>query len=364
MTNYPRDLWKELYSYENLIEAFKKARKHKTLKPYVQEFEKNLKDNILQLRMELVFYSYKPKPLETFILHDPKTRVISKSAFRDRVVHHALCNIIEPVFEKSFIYDSYANRKGKGVLKAIQRFDVFKNKVSKNKQKGIFILKSDISHYFDTVDHQVLLRVIKKKINDRRVIWLIKQILNNYHTNHEKGMPLGNLTSQFFANVYLNDLDQYVKHKLKVSYYIRYVDDFVILDRSEIGLEDLKKKIEKYASKNLSLKLHKDKTKIFSLKRGIGFLGFKIFTYHRILKKKNKRAFLRKMRELEGMYLKKQVSYDKVYDSLEGWLAHTKHANTFRVRQKIIEIFEKKYNSKISTKEVNRYLKKSATKAL
>ncbi len=357
LTNHHRDLWKELCSYENLIEAFKKARKHKTLKSYVQEFEKNLKENLLQLRMELIFYSYKPKPLETFILHDPKTRVISKSAFRDRIIHHALCNIIEYPFEKSFIYDSYSNRKGKGVLKAIQRFDTFKNKVSENKQKRIFILKADISHYFDTVDHAVLLGTVKKKVKDKKIIWLIKQILNNYHTSPGKGMPLGNLTSQFFANVYLNDLDQYVKHKLKVKCYIRYVDDFVILNSSESFLEDVKKKIEEYTSNSLLLKLHKEKTKIIPLNRGVGFLGFKIFMYHRLLKKKNKRKFLRKMRELEGMYLKNKVSYDQIYDSLEGWLAHAKHTNTFKLRQKILEIFENAYSSEISAKKVNRYLR-------
>ena len=323
----------------------------------MQEFERHLKENILQLRMELIFYLYRPKPLETFILHDPKTRVISKSAFRDRIVHHALCNIIEPLFENSFIWDSYANRKEKGVLKAIQRFGFFKQKISKNDHKTSFVLKADISHYFDSVDHSILLEIIKRKVKDKRIIWLIKQILNNYHTSQGKGMPLGNLTSQFFANVYLSELDKYTKHQLKVKYYIRYVDDFVILHNSESFLENLKEKVEEYLSKTLSLKLHKEKTKVIPLKKGVCFLGFKIFPYHRLLKKKNQRKFLRKMQELDSMYKEKRVTYDQIYDSLEGWLAHAKHASTFKLRQKVVKLFENKYKSEISTKEVNRYLK-------
>ena len=156
-----RDLWQELCSYENLILAFKKARKHKTAKDYVVEFENNLKDNLLLLRSELLLHSYAPKPLKTFIVRDPKTRKISKSDFRDRVIHHALCNIIEPIFEKSFIYDSYANRLGKGSLKALQRFDCFKRKVSKNNTRVCYVLKADIKHYFQTVNHEVLLNIIR-----------------------------------------------------------------------------------------------------------------------------------------------------------------------------------------------------------
>ena len=179
---YPmnRNLWKELCSYNNLFLAFRKARRHKTLKQYVIDFEKNLEENLLLLRSELLLQSYKPKPLKTFIVRDPKTRKISKSDFRDRVVHHALCNIIEPKLEKSFIHDSHANRKGKGALKALQRFDYFKRIVSKNNTRNCFVLKCDIKHYFETVDHKTLLEIIRKKIKDERIIWLITTILQNH----------------------------------------------------------------------------------------------------------------------------------------------------------------------------------------
>jgi retron-type reverse transcriptase len=228
------DLYSQVCSYKNLELAFHRAKQGKTLKLYVIKFEKDLKDNLFQLRNELLFHIYQPQPLKTFVIRDPKTRTISKSDFRDRIVHHALYNIIEPIFNKVFIYDSYANRKGKGTLKAIKRFDHFKRKVSKNNTRNCFVFKADIRHYFEAVNHQVLLNIIQRKIKDIRVIWLIKTILNNYFSGQKDiGMPLGNLTSQFFANVYLNELDQFVKHKLKAKYYLRYVDDFVILNQDK-----------------------------------------------------------------------------------------------------------------------------------
>src|SRR3989344_2323465 len=281
-----RDLWKELCSYSNLELAFKKARKHKTLKPYVVTFEADLRNNLSLLRTELLFHSYTPKPLETFILHDPKTRKISKSDFRDRVVHHALCSIIEPIFEKSFIYDSYANRVGKGALKALQRFDFFKRKASKNNTEKCYVLKADIQKYFENVDHEILLSIIKKRISDKRIVWLIRKILAN-SSSQGRGMPLGNLTSQFFANVYLNCFDWFVKTKLKAKYYIRYVDDFVIFEKDKGKLEFCKDEINMFLKNELNIRLHPDKSKILRFGNTINFLGFRVFFYHRLLKKSN-----------------------------------------------------------------------------
>ncbi len=186
---HEKDLYEQVCSIENLELAFKKARKGKTLKNYVIDFEKKLKENLHQLRTELLLQTYKPEPLTTFILRDPKTRTISKSAFRDRIIHHALCNIIEPLIDKTFIYDSYANRIGKGTLHALQRFGVFAKKCGKK----CFVLKADIYHYFDTVNHEILLRILQKKIRDSDVLWLVRTILENYNSgNVGKGMPLGN----------------------------------------------------------------------------------------------------------------------------------------------------------------------------
>jgi retron-type reverse transcriptase len=229
------NLYPEIYSLKNLILAWKKARKGKTKKSYAIEFEKNLGVNLRALHHELKGQTYKPKPLENFILRDPKIRKISKSDFRDRIVHHALVRIIEPIFDKTFIYDSCANRKGKGSLFAVKRFEEFKRKATWNLSSRGFCFKADIKHYFEEVDHEILIKVIRRKIKDERVIWLIERILeNNVPSNlKNKGMPLGNLTSQFFANVYLHELDYFIKHRLKVKHYIRYVDDFVLLSNSK-----------------------------------------------------------------------------------------------------------------------------------
>lgn len=353
-----RDLWQELCSYENLELAFKKARKHKTLKEYVIEFEKTLEENLLILRAELLFHSYRPKPLSTFIIHDPKTRKISKSDFRDRVIHHALCNIIEPVFEKTFIYDSYANRTSKGPLKALERFDCFKKKISKNNTRRCFVLKADIKKYFDNVDHNISLAIIKTKINDKRVLWLIKTILANHSTTQKyKGMPLGNLTSQFFANVYLNELDHFVTHKLKAGYYIRYVDDFVILHTDKKVLEIYMKSINDFLKQNLGVQLHPDKSKIIKLKQGISFLGFRVFYYHKLLRKANIRKIRKQISESIAREESSNIIYDLLYESFQGWSAYAEHANTYRLRMSLASVIGQRYIGSISATEISRLIK-------
>ncbi|MFH0701638.1 MAG: reverse transcriptase domain-containing protein [Candidatus Woesearchaeota archaeon] len=346
------DLWGQLCSKKNLELAFKAARKHKTLKSYVIEFESDLKNNLSLLRTELLFHFYQPRPLETFILRDPKTRKISKAHFRDRVIHHALCNVIEPLFEKRFIYDSYANRIGKGAFKAIERFEHFSKEITRNHALPAYVLKADIRHYFETVDHDILLQVLKSKIKDARIIWLIEKILKNHSS--EKGMPLGNLTSQFFANVYLNELDQFVKHELKAKYYLRYVDDFVILHHSKTILEEWKSKIDSFLYNHLALELHPDKSRIIPLENGVDFLGFKVFSHHRLIKRRNRRKFQRTLRENSSLFESKQIEYDELYDFMEGWVAYTKHADTYNLRIKILVKYEEKFSHEISSKEISR----------
>ena len=324
-----RDLWKDLCSYKNLELAFKNARKHKTLKPYVIDFEANLSKNLSLLRTELLLHSYRPKPLETFILRDPKTRKISKSDFRDRVVHHALCNVIEPLFEKCFISDSYANRIGKGTIKAIECFEHFKRKVTHNLTAPAFVLKADVRHYFEEVDHAILLRILQRRIKDKRVMWLIRKILGNYSTKEGKSMPLGNLTSQFFANVYLNELDHFVKHTLRVKFYIRYVDDFVILYNSKAELEKYLQTIRVFLRENLALELHPTKSRIVSLHCGTEFLGLKIFSHHKLIKLKNVRKFYQRFYEICMDYHREKISYDMLYDFMEGWMAYALNADTY-----------------------------------
>jgi len=328
------------------MRAFKKARKGKSKKWYVKRFESNLENNLLQIKYELETLSYYPRPLKRFIIRDPKTRVIQASRFRDRVIHHALCNIIEPLFDKTFIYDSYANRKKKGTHAGLKRFDCFKRKVSDNgklvrnaKDDNMvagYVLKADIRHYFDRVDHEILLNIIKRKIRDEKVIWLVQKILDNHDSKIlGRGMPIGNLTSQFFANVYLNELDYFVKHKLKAKYYLRYVDDFVILHKDKEVLENYKKQINEFL-KAIKLELHPEKSRVLSLHNGISLLGFRVFYHYKLPRKSNIRKFEKRLDELTKDFKEGKINKEKFMESLEGWFAYAEWSNTYGYRNKVL----------------------------
>jgi retron-type reverse transcriptase len=332
--------------------AWRKARKRKTLKDYVIEFESNLENNLKQLKNELETCTYSPAPLTTFIIRDPKTRRISASHFRDRVVHHALCNIIEPILSNDFIYDSFANQKGKGTHSAILRFEKFMRKVRYNvSQEGdanSFVLKADIKHYFDTIDHSILLQIIEWKVSDKRVMRLIRTVLDNHRTKTAGcGMPLGNLTSQFFANVYLNELDKYVKYELRVKYYIRYVDDFVIIHRDRMVLVNLMKDIDSFLKYNLKIELHPDKTRIIPLDNGITLLRFRLFNSYRLLKKSSTRRIWKRLEKFKLKYKRNEITIDEIRRSLDGWIAYAKFANTYNLRGRVQE----RFNTLLCTEE-------------
>lgn len=339
-------IYQKVCSTENLILAFNKARKGKSKKDYVIAFGSNLSEKIKRLQFELKSKTYKPMPLRKFIIRDPKTRTIHSSIFRDRIVHHAIINILEPIFDKTFIYDSFASRNRKGTHNAVIRFKSFVRKVSgngslikkpfnKNSVKG-FVLKADIRHYFDTMDHEVLIGIIKKKVKDEDLIWLIRVILDNFETSEcGKGLPLGNYTSQFFANVYLNELDYFVKHILKAKYYIRYVDDFVILHKNRKRLEYFIKKIKNYLP-CLKIELHPDKTGIQALRNGIIFLGYRIFYYHTLLSKRNKKHFIKIFNKDIESYKNKEITKEQLENKLNGWFGYAEWADTFNFRQDIL----------------------------
>src|SRR3989344_4172049 len=325
---YPR-----IYSYNNLYLAYKKARKGKPKKDYVIEFESNIESNSLSLQQELINQTYQPKPLKTFIIRDPKLRKISKSDFRDRIVHHALINIIEPIFDKIFIYDNYANRKNKGNSNALLRLKSFIKKVSKNNNKKVYCLKCDVKHYFENINHEILINIIGKRIKDKKVINLIELILENHYS--VIGMPLGNLTSQFLANVYLNELDYFIKHNLKIKYYLRYVDDFVIFNNNKGNLELYKQKINNFLKNNLKIELHKEKSKIMQLKQGTSFLGFRHF-YHYSILKKNKRNLLKNKLFIIIKEYKETKNYNELISRIESLFAYLELANTYNLRKNSI----------------------------
>ena len=271
-------------------------------------------------------------------------------------MHHALVRILEPIFDKTFIHDSCANRKNKGNLFALQRFYKFIRKVSRNGtamknnfQDSSYIygycLKADIKHYFQEVNHEILLNTISSKISDGKVLHLIEKIIKSEGGERQNGMPLGNLTSQFFANIYLNELDYFVKHKLKAKYYIRYVDDFVILYESREQLEIWKKEIDNFLRNRLRLELHSEKSKIICLSKGIDFVGFRNFYYFKLLRKRNVRKFFAKVRSFELQ----KISCKEMLEIFQGWNAYAKWANCYELRRRVNSKIHKVRFSKIET---------------
>ncbi len=214
---------------ENLFLAWKEFKKGKTSSQDVQEFGLYLEDNIFQLHEELKSHRYTHGTYTPFFVTDPKLRHIHKASIRDRLLHHAVFRILYPIFDRNFIYDSYSCRVGKGTHRAVNRLERFIAKLSHNNNRLVYALKCDIRKFFDSINQDILTKLIDKKIEDKDTRWLIGQILGSFSKTPGRGLPLGNVTSQLFANIYLNELDQFVKHNLKVKYYLRYCDDFIIL---------------------------------------------------------------------------------------------------------------------------------------
>lgn len=318
-------LFDELCSHENLLKAHLKARKGKRKNPNVIEFEKDQTNNLFKIQWELRTRTYEPGPLKIFTVRDPKTRKISASPYPDRIVHHALINTIGSIFESRLIHDTFANRKKKGTRGAIERFDSFLRKCGRNNTKEVYALKADIWHYFDTIDHQIVLSLLKRRIKDEGIIWLAELILKNHRTEEtRKGMPLGNLTSQTIANLYLGELDHFVKWELRAKYYIRYVDDFVLLSTNQEELREWRERIEIFLRERMLLKLHPQKTKIVRMNSGITFLGLRIFPHFKLLKKSNYRRLWRKMEQ-----------FKRNQHSFSGWEGYARMASTYGLRNKI-----------------------------
>lgn len=227
-----------------------------------------------------------------------------------------------------------------------------------------YCLKADIRQYFENIDHALLLSIIGKKLKDKNILFLIRKILSNYEGKYpKKGMPLGNLTSQFFANVYLNELDQFVKHTLKAKYYVRYVDDFVILHENKEQLEQYAREIGSFLHTHLAIGLHPAKSRIIPLSRGVDFLGFRIFYYHKLLRKSCFRRFKQKVTRLKVQLDQQAISYGVVYEILQGWCAYAKHADTHKLRRKLELQTEKLFPHQISGIELDRLLKDTGARS-
>lgn len=304
--------------------AWKEFIKGKRKRKDVQEFSLNLMDNIIALHEDLANYTYKHGAYQAFNINDPKPRSIHKANVRDRLLHHAVYRVLYPFFDRTFIADSFSCRLGKGTHKALNRFRSFFYKVSQNKTKTCWVLKCDIKKFFANIDHEILLSILKTYILDQNVVWLLKEIINSFSTHSKVGLPLGNLTSQLFVNLYMNEFDQFVKHKLKARYYIRYADDFVILSTDKSWLQEILLKIGDFLNEKLRLKLHPDKISISTFASGVDFLGWVHFPDHRVLRTTTKRRMLKKLK------------VNKNPEVPNSYLGLLKHGNTEKLKNEII----------------------------
>lgn len=280
--------------------------------------------------------TYRHSNYKSFYIQDPKLRRIHKACVRDRVLHHAIFRILYSIFDPTFISDSYSCRIGKGTHRAVNRLQEFARKVSKNNTKNCYILKCDIKGFFDSINHNILIFLIQKKIKDRNAIWLIKEIIKSFSTSLNKGLPLGNITSQLFANIYLNELDGFIKHKLRVKYYIRYCDDFVILSDGREYLKRLIRKINSLLKEKLKLSLHLGKISIRKHHQGVDFLGYISFPYHKILRTKTKRRMFRKIRQRIYELKQNKISEESLNQTIQSYFGILKHCNSYKLKRELI----------------------------
>ena len=345
--------------------AWQEFRRGKRNKKDVQEFEFNLEDNLFQLHSELRNKTYQHSNYTSFSICDPKPRRIHKAIVRDRVLHHASFRILYPIFDKSFIFDSYSCRIRKGTHRAVNRLEKFCRKLSKNKAKNIFALKCDVRKFFDSIDQGILLELISKKIIDKNGMWLVSKIIRSFsaadaldfrfsagggpvfggrgndrgdYKGGMRGLPLGNVTSQLFANIYLNELDQFIKHKLKIKLYLRYCDDFVILAEDEKCFSDLVFRISKFLKNRLKLNLHPDKIIIRKYRQGVDFLGYVVLPYCRVLRTMTRRRTMKKIR-IRQYNFETGLILEGLFDqSLQSYLGVLKHCSGYKIKKQIKSI--------------------------
>ena len=339
-------LWDELASFENLYHAATEARRGKRFNAEVARFHHDIGTSLVELRDDLLGGNYRPGQYRTFTIHEPAKRFISAAPYRDRVVHHALCQVIEPLFERSFIFDSYANRKDKGTHRALDRCTEYCRRFE-------YVFQGDVKLFFPSIDHEILLARLAKRIFDSRVLALARTIVE--HSNPQppsisyfpgddlftpyerrRGLPIGNLTSQFWANVYLDPLDHHFRDELGVPGYIRYVDDFLVFSNDKACLTALRREAEaKLAA--LRLRLHERKRRIFPVSEGIPFLGFRVYPHNRKLLAASVKRARRPLARLTEEYQRGDTSMDAVQRSVRAWIAHAAHGNTSGLRRRLFQ---------------------------
>ena len=339
------DRWKELTSFSNLLLAYRKAAKGKRGLPPAARFEYNLEERLFALQEELASGTYLPGGYHHFFIHEPKRRLISAAPFRDRVIHHALCNVIEPAFERSFIVDCYANRVGKGTHRSL-------DKVQQLARRYAWVLQCDVRQFFPSIDHRILLEILFRKIPEKNIRELCSTIVRSGENVLEKeydpvwfpgddlltplrtrGLPIGNLTSQFWANCYLNGFDHFVKRELQCSAYVRYVDDFMLFANDKEVLWEWKLRLETRLA-TLRLSIHRG-AQPHPVTNGLPFLGFVVCPERRRLKRRKGIHFVRKYRRMLAAAHAGEIPFVQVSASVRGWVNHVSYANTYGLRKSI-----------------------------
>lgn len=343
-----KHLFEQVCSFDNLWLAFHRARKGKRSKAEVAAFEYHLERNLFTLERELREGTYRPGGYRHFYIFEPKKRKISAAPFRDRVVHHALCNVIEPLFDCRFIHNSFACRVGKGTHRALDRAQEYVRRYR-------YVLQGDIVQFFPSVDHRVLRGLLARRIADPQVMQLVDHILasgagvleseytpqwfpgDDLLTPFERarGLPIGNLTSQFWGNVYLHELDTFVSQDLRTGAYVRYADDTLLFSDDKAQLSAWREAIGSFLV-GMRLVLHDRKTQIYPTATGVPFLGFRLYPEHRRLKRPNVIRFKRRMRRLFHRFADGQIPMDRVQASINGWVAHATHGSTYRLREQLL----------------------------
>lgn len=343
-----QNLYPQICEFDNLLAAYRRARQGKKQTAEMYEFHFNLEEKLWDLRQELLESRYQPGPYRHFYIHDPKRRKVSAAPFRDRVLHHALCGVIEPLFERKFIFDSYANRRGKGIHQALDRAQRWVRRYP-------YALKSDILKFFPSVDHQVMLETLQQTVACRPTLALCQKILaggagvldDEYPLQwfpgddlftplqRVRGLPIGNLTSQFWANVLLNRLDHFVKETLRCPAYLRYVDDLVIFGTDKAELWQVRAEISRYLA-GLRLTLHPRKTHVLPTRLGIPLLGFRLCPTHRRLLAGGLHRVRRRLRHQRRAMARGELTPATFRQSLASWLGHAQHGDTYHLRQLLL----------------------------
>ena len=328
-------LFERIISLENLFSAWYEFRRGKRKKQDVREFEFALEDALFGLRDDLRTGRYAHGPYSSFYVRDPKLRHIHKADVRDRLMHQAVFRVLYHEFDPHFIFDSYSCRIGKGTHKGVSRLERFARKATDNFTKTAYALTCDIKKFFDTVDHGVLRGIMQKTIQDDAALRLIGDIIGSFSIVHGKGIPLGNVTSQLFANVYLNELDQYVKHSLCQKYYVRYCDDFVMLHRDPDYLKDSAARARLFLDQNLKLEIHDDTVFVRKINQGIDFLGYVALPHYRVIRTKTKHRIIKKMRVKKEQLRHGFIGTESFNQSLQSYLGVLVHCRSLTIQKQI-----------------------------